>query len=463
VAESNDPRRQLPAVDALLAHDRIKEFASIVSQDKIAAVIRDILSETRRGIELGKALPSREAIVQKIVDRLLEILTPFPRRVVNATGVILHTGLGRAPLSEKAIRALVNSAGYCQVEFNLDNGDRGDRQHHVELLLKQITATEAALVVNNNAAALYLTLNTLAHRRDVIVSRGQLIEIGGSFRLPDIMQRSGVKLVEVGTTNRTRVEDFANAITSKTALLLNAHTSNYRMVGFTESASIDDLVALGRSKSIPVVDDVGNGLITDWTSLGFPPEPNVDASLKAGADLVLISGDKTLGGPQAGIILGSKSLVNRLKKSPLARVLRPDKLTLAALDATLQAYLHRDEYVTSIPVWKMLTSTKAELLARAQRLYGAISTLGSWSALEIADCDAEAGSGTLPAVALPSVALRTLPRGLSANSWVGKLRAAEIPVVATVRQDVVWLDMRTIADADEDLLIRTVQSILQKG
>ncbi len=368
MAQTEDPRRQLPGVDALLAHPLVINRSGQASPEILASIIRDILSVARDRIAAGKPAPSHDDLATAVLREVSALANAAPRRVINATGVILHTGLGRAPLCDEAVAAIMKAARYADVEFDLASGDRGDRTRHVEALLTRITGAEAAFVVNNNAAALYLGLNVLGYRQEVIVSRGQLIEIGGSFRLPDIMARSGVKLVEVGTTNRTRLDDYRAAITERTALLLAAHPSNYRISGFTESVSIEALAALGKERGIPVVDDVGNGLLWDWSNLGLPPEPCVAASLAAGSDLVLVSGDKALGGPQCGIILGSKSLVTRLKKNALARVLRTDKLTLSALDATLRAYLDRSQLARRIPFWSMLTAPLDELRARAARL-----------------------------------------------------------------------------------------------
>lgn len=446
----------MPGVDTLLAHGALTNVSATVSSDILTGIVRRVLEDARRHITEHATVPSPDKLAASVLAKVTEFRQPSPRRVINATGVILHTGLGRAPLGSTAIQAVHDAAGYCDLEFDLPSGERGDRQEHVEELLCTLTGAEAALVVNNNAAALYLVLNSLAYRREVIVSRGQLIEIGGSFRLPDIMVRSGVRLVEVGTTNRTRIEDFRSAVTSKTALLLSAHPSNYRIVGFTESVPIEDLCALGREKNIPVVDDVGNGLLWDWTSLGLPPEPNVSASLKAGAALTLFSGDKALGGPQAGIILGQRDLVRRIKKDPLARVVRAEKMTLSALNATLRAFLDRKNLPALVPFWAMLTATVDQMQVRAQRLHDRLRPLTAWKVLEVRDTASEAGSGTLPAVSLPSVGLCMLPEGMNAEAWTKALRMARVPIIGTVRQDLLWLDMRTISDSDESTLVEMI-------
>ncbi|MBU0508485.1 L-seryl-tRNA(Sec) selenium transferase [bacterium] len=463
VGANDDPRRTLPAVDTLLAHPLLRDAAANVSPAILTVLIREAIAAARTKVSSAKSAPSADRLARSVIERLEQIRHTGPRRCINATGVILHTGLGRAPLSADAANALREAIGYCDLEINLRSGERGERQEHVEDLLRLLTGAEAALVVNNNAAALYLTLNALAHRREVIASRGQLIEIGGSFRLPDIMQRSGVRLVEVGTTNRTRISDYREAITTKTALLLRAHPSNYRIVGFTESVSVADLVALGRERNLTVVEDLGNGLLFDWTEWGLPAEENVRASLDAGVDLVLVSGDKVLGGPQAGIIVGRKDLVKQLRRSPLARVLRVDKLCLAAMAATLRAFLDRRRVAETVPVWNMLTTPIEVLETRAGRLLQRLKELGEWQILEIRPCESEAGSGTLPAVSLPSRAICALPAGITAGAWVAKLRLAEIPVIGTVRQDVVWFDVRTMVDPDEKDFLRTVTESLRSA
>jgi L-seryl-tRNA(Ser) seleniumtransferase len=460
VSETSDPRRNLPSVDVLLSEPRIAAFKAHISQDFIVSIIREVISELRAAILRNEDVPQFSKIVATVVQQLESLIHPEFRRVVNGTGVILHTGLGRAPLNSDAIKAIQDVAGYCNLEFDLSTGDRGDRQEHVEKLLCLLTGAEAALVVNNNAAAVYLTLNTLAFRGEAIVSRGQLIEIGGSFRLPDIMRRAGVKLVEVGTTNRTRMADYREAITAKTSLILRAYPSNYRIDGFTETVPLHELVELGRTNHLPVVDDLGGGLLWDWTKHGLPAEPTVQESLAAGVDLVLVSGDKVISGPQAGIILGKRELVAKLKKSALARVLRIDKLSLAALSATLRSFLNREQVIHSIPSWKMLSLSNEDLQARAERLLAKLSGITSWRILEIRDSNAETGSGTLPAVAIPSLAICSVPSSMSANTWAKKLRNASIPVIGTVRQDMLWIDMRTLSDEDEELLLKSVTEVL---
>jgi L-seryl-tRNA(Ser) seleniumtransferase len=367
--------------------------------------------------------------------------------------------LGRAPLSKQALQSADEVAAYCNLEFNLATGSRGERQDHLRDLLCRLTGAEDALVVNNNAAAVYLTLNVLAHKKEAIVSRGQLIEIGGSFRLPDIMQRAGVKLIEVGTTNRTRIADYRDAVSPRTALLLRAYPSNYRIEGFTESVAISELSKLGQESDTIVVDDLGGGLLWDWTEFGLPNEPNVKESLTSGADLVLVSGDKVLGGPQSGIILGKRELVKKLAKSPLARVLRTDKLTVAALSTTLREYLHPSTYRQSIPAWRMFTLPVEGLRHLADRLHDELSKVCDWELLEVQPSIAEAGSGTLPAEKIPSLAIRCLPKGWTCSKWAKALRTATIPVIGTSHNDLLSLDLRTIQPDEADLLIQSVREV----
>ena len=440
----------------------LQEAVAALSAETVAACVRETLTDARTAVAAGKTTPSRPELTQEVLRRLMPLRVATIRRVINATGIILHTGLGRAPLATEAAEAVREACGYCSLEFDLESGERGERQSHVEELLCRLSGAEAALAVNNNAAALYLTLNVLGYRREVIVSRGQLIEIGGSFRLPDIMARSGAKLVEVGTTNRTRLSDYRNAISPKTALLLHCHTSNYRIVGFTESVAVEKLAKLGRERGIPVVDDIGNGLLWDWSSLGLPSEVNARASLEAGADLVLMSGDKALGGPQAGIILGRRPLLEALRNNALARVLRPEKLMLAGLSATLRLHLDWRRVAERVPVWRMLTCPLSVLRERAEGLRARLAPLAAWQILDVRESEAETGSGTLPAVTIPSIALCTLPRGWSAAKWAQKLRAGDLPVVGSVREDVLRLDLRTVSEEDEDDLVRSVERVLRE-
>ncbi|MBK6766987.1 MAG: L-seryl-tRNA(Sec) selenium transferase [bacterium] len=461
MSRSADPRSLLPGVNKLLERPEFVALRNTIATPNLTSIIRRVLDHARTAIAAGGSLPTEDMLTAEACGIIDKLLRAGPHRVINATGVILHTGLGRAPLSDRAIEAVVEAARYCDLEFELDTGQRGDRQTHVEELLCWLTGAEAALVVNNNAAALYLTLNALAFRREVVVSRGQLIEIGGSFRLPEIMARSGCKLIEVGTTNRTRARDYAAAISDRTAMLLRAYPSNYRIDGFTESVEIAELAALAKQRDTLCVDDLGGGLLWDWTELGLPSEPSVAQSLGDGADLVLVSGDKVIGGPQAGIILGKKSIVATLKRAPLARVLRAGKLELAALASTLTSFLHRERPEFEVPTWRMLSEQMTTTRARAARLKSLLTPLGTWQQLDVVELPAQAGSGTLPAMPLPSCAIACLPAKHSAVSWARKLRAAPTPVIPVIQDETVYLNLRTVSDHELDTLFASVRSSLE--
>jgi L-seryl-tRNA(Ser) seleniumtransferase len=451
-----DARRTLPGVDKLLERPEFRSLRDTVSGPLQSRVIREEIEAARAKIEQGKSAPDETVIARAALSKINSYLNSAPRKVINATGIILHTGLGRAALSENAIKAVVESAGYCDLELDMDSGQRGDRQQHVESLLCWLTGAEASLMVNNNAAALFLVLNTLATKREVIVSRGQLIEIGGSFRLPEIMSRAGAKLVEVGTTNRTRIADFANAVTDKSVMLLRAYPSNYRIDGFTETVAIKELAEVAHKHNLLCIDDLGGGLLWDWVKIGLPEEPHVSQSLADGADLVLVSGDKVLGGPQAGLIMGKKTLVQKLKKSPLARVLRPGKLEVAALSATLNSFLHPARPEKEIPAWQMFAESLETTRARAEQVKHKLAQHKNWHTLEVRELPAYAGSGTLPAEPLPSLAVACLPKNTTAARWSKKLRQSRTPIVSVVQDDLVCLNMRTVADSEIDLLCEVI-------
>lgn len=461
MADSQDARRNLPGVDKLLERPEFRKLRDVISVPLQSRVIREEIEITRQKIEQGGASSSENQIARRAFDRIESYLNSRPHRVINCTGVILHTGLGRASLSQAAIAAVVESSGYCDLELDLDSGQRGDRQGHVESLLCWLTGAESALMVNNNAAALFLVLNALASGKEVVVSRGQLIEIGGSFRLPDIMSRAGAKLVEVGTTNRTRIVDFESAISNKTVMLLRAYPSNYRIDGFSESVDIKELAEVAHQHSVLCVDDLGGGLLWDWAKLGLPEEPHVAQSLADGADLVLVSGDKVLGGPQAGIILGRADVIKKLKKSPLARVLRPGKLEVAALAATLTSFLHPSRPAQEIPTWRMFSESLEVTRARAKLLMNKLTTSSAWQILELHDSPAQAGSGTLPATPLPSIALVCLPKNTTAARWSKRLRQAQIPVVSVVQDELVFLNLRTVSDSEVELLAAQILQSLE--
>jgi len=367
--------RNLPGVDRILSDERLKQAGQTYPHTLLLNLVRQQLERERLAITAGNPCSSVDEIVESVCVRVRALGTLSLRPVINATGVILHTNLGRASLSKESRLAMDSVArSYCNLEFDLDSGVRGSRHVHIESLLCQLTGAEAALVVNNNASAVLLALTALARRKEVVVSRGQAVEIGGGFRIPDVMRQSGARLVEVGTTNCTYIRDYEQAVTPRTAALMRVHSSNFRLMGFTSEVTLEDLVALGDRDNLLVLDDLGSGCFLDTTKFGLAPEPMVQQSVAVGAGLTSFSGDKLVGGPQAGIIVGKKQLVDKLKKHPLARAVRIDKIRLAGLAATLMHYL-KDEAVTRIPIWRMISAPLEEIDLRANQWAGAFGDL----------------------------------------------------------------------------------------
>ena len=440
--------RDLPSVDHLLA--QAGDLVTVYGRPLTTEMIRETLAGIRAQYNGQAVIPSPAEIVSQARARLAALTAPTLRPVVNASGVILHTNLGRAPMSLSAIAHMEAVArGYSTLEYDLDQGARGSRSLHAESLLTRLTGAEAALVVNNNAAAVLLSLSALANRQGVLISRSQLVEIGGGFRVPDVMKQSGAKLVEVGTTNRTHLNDFKEAMdpSGKTALILRAHHSNFKIIGFTTEPSLDELCSLG----LPVVDDLGSGALLDTAAYGLAHEPMVQESIRAGAALVAFSGDKLLGGPQAGILVGQKDLVAKLKKHPLARAVRADKLCLAALTATLLHYL-RDEATHAIPVWRMISMPLADVEERARRW---VAELGAGEVVEGAST---VGGGSLPGETLPTQLVALAVK--SPNAFAAKLRAQDPPIIARVAEDKVTLDPRTVLEEAEAALLNGVRNVL---
>jgi L-seryl-tRNA(Ser) seleniumtransferase len=440
--------RSLPSVDKLLNTDVTADLIAHYGRENVVNTLRAILADVRAQVFNGNDhIPD---IVALAADQLAAEFTPTLRPVINATGIILHTNLGRALLSKAAQHAVLDVAGqYNTLEFNLESGKRGSRYLHAEELLKTITGAEAALVVNNNAAALVLLLAALAHGKSVIVSRGQLVEIGGGFRIPEIMAQSGATLVEVGTTNRTRINDFTQAINANTALLMRIHSSNFRQIGFVEQPELADLADAAHEKNLWLVDDVGSGALLDTSRYGLEKEPQIQESIAAGADLVAFSGDKLLGGPQAGILVGKKIIIETLKKHPLARALRADKLCYAALGATLEHY-RKNEAVQHIPVWQMIARPIAELQHTAQRWQ---TILGG----DIIASESAVGGGSLPGDTLPTVVLALTVN--NPDTFMAQLRAAEMPIIARIAEGRILFDPRTVLAEQEDSLLNTVSSL----
>lgn len=448
--------RQLPGVDDLLCDSRIVTLCDCFARQTVVSLVRSRLAEIRSSIGAGGHVPSLDQIVTVIVAEAHGLAQYSPRPVINATGVILHTNLGRAPLSAEALQAAeLASRGYSSLEFDLESGKRGLRGAHVERLLCHLTGAEAAFVVNNNAAGVLIALDALARRKEVIVSRGQAVEIGGGFRIPDVMRESGAKLVEVGTTNRTYITDYAAAITPKTAALLRVHSSNFRITGFTNVVSLQELVELGRRHSIPVLDDIGSGCLVDTASFGMEPEPQVQHSVSAGSALTFFSGDKLLGGPQAGIIVGRADLTGKLRGHPLARAIRIDKASLAALSATLVHYL-RGEALVKIPVLRLIAMPLTEIETRARR-WGLF--LGERAT--VIPEESVVGGGSLPGSSLPTwvVVIRIAGRG-KIQDLALRLRQSDPPIVARVEKDTLILDPRSVFPDEEETLLEAVRQSL---
>ena len=444
--------RSLPKVDELLKREDVAALDAVHGRTLTLEALREALDATRTAVRAGEiAEVSADAIAADAAAWLALKARRSLRRVINATGIVVHTNLGRSPLAETAIEAVAEVArGYSTLEYDVPSGQRGSRHVHVEELICRLTGAEAAMAVNNNASAVLLGLAALARRKEAIVSRGQLVEIGGSFRIPDIMRESGAKMVEIGTTNKTHLRDYKNAITSRTGLMLKVHTSNYRVVGFTEEVSLEDLVALGAEHGIPVFEDQGSGVLIDLARFGLPGEPTIGAAVAAGADLVSASGDKLLGGPQGGILAGKREVIAKLKKHPLARAVRLDKMTLAALEVTLRLYLDERRLFAEVPTLRMLTMTQAELERRAGRLADAItSTCGEAYDVATAADTSRAGGGALPMKDIPTTVVTLTPRQGSATSLEERLRLGEPAVIARIKDDRLLLDPRTLRE-DED-------------
>lgn len=446
--------RNVPSVDKILSDERIHCLEDVYSHAFVLQGVRHYLEEVRRNIGKGIPLPSFDQMVESICTLVnsLAQLTLCP--VINATGVILHTNLGRAPLSREATVAMEEcSGGYTNLEIDLDSGKRGSRQVHVQSLLCKLTGAEAALVVNNNASAVLLALSALVKGKEVIVSRGQAVEIGGGFRIPSVMRQSGAKLVEVGTTNRTYLSDYEEAITSHTSALLRVHSSNFKVVGFTQSVTIEELTQLGERYELLVLDDLGSGCLLDTTRFGLDAEPMVQQSIAAGAGLAMFSADKLLGGPQAGIIVGRGSLIAKIQRHPLARAVRIDKVRLAGLAVTLLHYL-KGEAETNIPVWRMISASVGEIEERAHRWCDLLESSAS-----VVEGESVVGGGSLPGGTLPTRLVAIKGRGRVKN-LADKLRCESPVVIGRTENNLLLLDPRTVLPEQEAALLNRLRDIL---
>lgn len=457
--------RKIPSVDRLLSSPELTKISSKYPRNLILRAINQVLEEVREDIQkndVTKSLGELKIgqVSKKVVDRLQLLSRPSLKPVINATGVIVHTNLGRSILADRVIKRFRPlSEGYSNLEYDLENGKRGSRYSHVEGILQEITSAEAAMVVNNNAAAVLISLDTLARGREVIVSRGQLVEIGGSFRIPDVMGKSGAKMVEVGTTNKTHIWDYEEKIGPDTALLLKVHQSNFQIVGFTEDVETSELMALGKKYGIPLMEDLGSGCLVDLSKYGLLKEPTVQEVLDNGVDLVTFSGDKLLGGPQAGIILGRKDLVEAVKKNQLSRVLRIDKLTLLALEETLTLYRDERAAINEIPTLEMICQSYDGLDKKAQKLTEMLAGSETENyTLERIDGCSKIGGGALPLQELPTRLLCLTPKKISAQEMEGWLRSYDPPIIVRIETDQVLLDMRTIQERE----LKTVAQALKK-
>lgn len=454
--------RTLPKVDELLKRADVSAYVEAHGRELVLDSLRDAIDAARAAVLAGgSACTDPEGIVAEAVTLLRVRTRRSLRRVINATGIVVHTNLGRSPLADAAVEAVAEVArGYSTLEYDVTGGVRGSRHVHVEELICRLTGAEAAMAVNNNASAVLLGLAALARRKEAIVSRGQLVEIGGSFRIPDIMRESGAKMVEIGTTNKTHLADYENAITSRTGLILKVHSSNYRVVGFTEEVPLTELVALGARHDIPVFEDQGSGVLIDLARYGLPGEPTIGSAIAAGADLVSASGDKLLGGPQAGILAGSGKVIARLKKHPLARAVRLDKMTLAALEVTLRLYLDERRLFAEVPTLRMLTMPADEIAVRAARLAGAIgAACGEAYAVATAPDVSRAGGGALPMEDIPTTVVTLEPRGWSATMLEERLRTGEPAVIARIKDGRLLLDPRTLRDDEEPEVVAALAGV----
>ncbi len=464
--KSDSPLRFLPAVDKVLQHERLEPLRDRLSAEILAESVRGAVEELRaHWLQVSPAAINVEAALAQAVDLTLQqaakLLQPRLKKIINGTGVILHTGLGRAVLSEAAQAAVRETlTGNCNLELDLASGKRGDRHQHVEGLLCALTGAEAACVVNNNAAAVLLALNTIANRKEIVTSRGQLVEIGGSFRMPELVKKSGAKLVEVGTTNKTKVSDYAHALTPRTAGFLVAHTSNYRILGFTQEVDLRALAELARARHVILVHDLGGGVLVDLRRWGLPHEPVVSESIAAGAHLVTFSGDKILGGPQSGLIVGERELIQRLKKNPLMRALRCDKLTLGILESTLRLFLHPERLPERHAVFRKMTEKLEIVQQRAQRLQLELrQACGAWLAVHVEPSESEVGSGALPLEKIPSFAAVLQAQPFSASQLAQHLRRCEMPILGYIRDQRLWLDCRTLDDEEVSRIAQTLQKL----
>lgn len=459
--------RNIPSVNELLDSPPLRRLVDRVHRSVVLSGVRDFLDDLRTEVASAAAeikVPGASELAERIADWIVREEQPALRPVINATGILLHTGLGRAPLADEALRAMVDVAGgYASLEVDLQSGERSQRVQAVEKLIRKLTGAEAAAVVNNNAGATLITLATLGAGREVIVSRGELIEIGGSYRLPEVMSQSGAILREVGTTNKTRIGDYAAAIQANTAALMKVHPSNYVVQGFSEEASLPELVALGRKHRLPVIDDIGSGALIDFKPFGVSGEPIAPERIHAGADVVLFSGDKLLGGPQCGIICGRKEHIDAISKHPLMRAFRVDKLTLAALAATLSLYQDIEVAKRSVPLLSLLSTPVENLQNRAERLAPQIAALSSVAAAEPVADQTYLGGGSVPTQQIPTWCVAISPRNGSLEGLATALRTGSPAVFGRIHRERLMLDLRSVLPRQDLQLVEAVRALAATG
>ena len=458
--------RSIPKVDVLLENQDIVTLIENHHRDVVVDVIREEIDKLRNFIKENDDINLIEEKINNLIENIKisteKVYSYNIKKVINGTGTILHTNLGRAIISKKHADYLSEVVtSYSNLEYNLEEGKRGERYSHFEKLICKITGAEAAMAVNNNAAAVMLVLSSMAAEREVIVSRGELVEVGGKFRIPDVMKSSNAHLVEIGTTNKTHLEDYEDAISENTGAFLKVHTSNFKILGFTESVSIEELCKLGREKDIPVIEDIGSGVLIDLSKYGLEYEPTVQDSIKAGVDVVSFSGDKLLGGPQAGIIVGKKKYIDKMKKNPLTRAFRIDKFTATILEMIFHEYLNEEDAIKNIPVLSLITKDLKEIEKNANTLFNKIENLKDVADINIKDTLSQIGGGSLPAERIKSKSVTIMPKNISTQSLEAKLRAGKNPVVGRISEEKLILDMRTVLEDEIDILAQKLIDILK--
>lgn len=458
--------RSIPKVDVLLENSDIVTLIENHHRDVVVDVIREEIDKLRNFIKENDDINLIEEKINNLIENIKisteKVYSYNIKKVINGTGTILHTNLGRAIISKKHADYLSEVVtSYSNLEYNLEEGRRGERYSHFEKLICKITGAEAAMAVNNNAAAVMLVLSSMAAEREVIVSRGELVEVGGKFRIPDVMKSSNAHLVEIGTTNKTHLEDYEDAISENTGAFLKVHTSNFKILGFTESVSIEELCKLGREKDIPVIEDIGSGVLIDLSKYGLEYEPTVQDSIKAGVDVVSFSGDKLLGGPQAGIIVGKKKYIDKMKKNPLTRAFRIDKFTATILEMIFHEYLNEEDAIKNIPVLSLITKDLKEIEKNANALFNKIEKLKDVADINVEDTLSQIGGGSLPAERIKSKSVTIMPKNISTQSLEAKLRAGKNPVVGRISEEKLILDMRTVLEDEIDILAQKLIDILK--